>query len=147
MAILIFTSLPTVAAAGDRRRLHRLGGDADRGDRSETDAAAADAKRKAEAKKPAEERVEDYLAVDPMEIEIGVGLIRLADPKRGGDLLERIQRVRQNVAAEIGIIMPKVRIRDNMRLEQNQYRIKIADVPVAAGNVCIPTCCWRWTRA
>jgi flagellar biosynthesis protein FlhA len=85
-----------------------------------------------ESKKPAvEERIEDYLAVDPMEIEIGVGLIRLADPKRGGDLLERIQRVRQNVAAEIGVIMPKVRIRDNMRLEPNEYRIKIADMPVA----------------
>ena len=70
-----------------------------------------------------------------MEVEIGVGLIRLADPKRGGDLLERIQRVRQNVAAEIGIILPKVRIRDNMRLEQNQYRIKIADMPVAEGTV------------
>ena len=68
-----------------------------------------------------------------MEVEIGVGLIRLADPKRGGDLLERIQRVRQNVAADIGIILPKVRIRDNMRLEQNQYRIKIADMPVAEG--------------
>ena len=68
-----------------------------------------------------------------MEIEVGVGLIRLADPKRGGDLLERIQRVRQSVAAEIGIIMPKVRIRDNMRLDPNEYRIKIADMPVAAG--------------
>ena len=70
-----------------------------------------------------------------MEVEIGVGLIRLADPRRGGDLLERIQRVRQNVAADLGIILPKVRIRDNMRLEQNQYRIKIADVPVADGLV------------
>ena len=59
----------------------------------------------------------------------GVGLIRLADPKRGGDLLDRIQRVRQNMASEIGILMPKVRIRDNMRLEQNQYRMKIADMP------------------
>ncbi len=79
-----------------------------------------------------------------MEIEIGVGLIRLADPKRGGDLLERIQRVRQNMAADIGLIMPKVRIRDNMRLEQNQYRIKIADVPWPRAR---PTrrCCWRWT--
>ena len=85
--------------------------------------------------KPPEQRVEDYLAVDPMEVEIGVGLIRLADPRRGGDLLERIQRVRQNVAADLGIILPKVRIRDNMRLEQNQYRIKIADVPVAEGMV------------
>jgi flagellar biosynthesis protein FlhA len=70
-----------------------------------------------------------------MEIEVGVGLIRLADPKRGGDLLERIQRVRQNVAAEIGVIMPKVRIRDNMRLEPNEYRIKIADIPVAHDRV------------
>ena len=70
-----------------------------------------------------------------MEVEIGVGLIRLADPRRGGDLLERIQRVRQNVAGEIGIILPKVRIRDNMRLDQNQYRIKIADMPVAEGMV------------
>ncbi len=69
-----------------------------------------------------------------MEIEIGVGLIRLADPKRGGDLLERVQRVRQNVAAEIGIIMPKVRIRDNVRLDQNQYRIKIADMAVAEAH-------------
>ncbi len=84
---------------------------------------------------PAENRVEDYLAVDPMEIEIGVGLIRLADPGRGGDLLERIQRVRQNVAADIGLIMPKVRIRDNMRLDQNQYRVKISDMTVAEGQV------------
>src|SRR5690242_6628140 len=70
-----------------------------------------------------------------MEVEIGVGLIRLADPKRGGDLLERIQRVRQNVAADIGILMPKVRIRDNMRLEQNAYRVKVADNPVADSAV------------
>ena len=66
-----------------------------------------------------------------MEVEVGVGLIRLADPKRGGDLLDRIGRVRQSVASEIGIIMPKVRIRDNMRLEPNQYRIKIADMSIA----------------
>ena len=96
---------------------------------------AATVKAKAEEKKPAEERIEDYLSVDPMEIEIGVGVIRLADPKRGGDLLQRVQRVRQNVAAEIGILMPKVRIRDNMRLDQNQYRIKVADMSVAEGVV------------
>jgi len=96
---------------------------------------SVEAKKKAEAAKPPEERIEDYLTIDPMEVEIGVGLIRLADPKRGGDLLERIQRVRQNVAADIGIILPKVRIRDNMRLEQNEYRVKIADMPVAGGMV------------
>ena len=97
-------------------------------------AAQAASEAEAEPPKPAE-RVEDYLTVDPMEIEIGVGLIRLADPSRGGDLLERVQRVRNNVAADIGIIMPKVRIRDNMRLDQNGYRIKIIDMPVADGMV------------
>ena len=80
-------------------------------------------------------RVEDYLTVEAMEVEIGVGLIRLADPKRGGDLLERIARVRQNVAHEMGLIMPKVRIRDNMRLEGNQYRIKLSDIPMAEGKL------------
>jgi flagellar biosynthesis protein FlhA len=131
VAILIFTNLPTVPLVGIgggciglAMLLTRRQRDAD---------AAAQTKARTDVKKP-EERVEDFLAVDPMEIEIGVGLIRLADPKRGGDLLERIQRVRQNVAADVGLIMPKVRIRDNMRLEQNQYRIKIADVAVAQGS-------------
>jgi flagellar biosynthesis protein FlhA len=96
---------------------------------------AAETQAKAAAAKPPDERIEDYLTTDPMEIELGVGLIRLADPKRGGDLLERVQRVRQNVAAEIGIIMPKVRIRDNVRLDQNQYRIKVADMVVADGAI------------
>jgi flagellar biosynthesis protein FlhA len=89
-----------------------------------------------EAQQPeAEERIEDYLAVDPMEVEVGVELIRLADPKRGGDLLDRVGRVRQSVASEIGIIMPKVRIRDNMRLNPNEYRIKIADMSIAQNHL------------
>ena len=99
-----------------------------RAKQSATDKKVADSK-------PVEQRVEQYLAVDPMEIEIGIGLIRLADPKRGGDLLSRVQSVRQSIAAEIGIVMPKVRIRDNTRLDQNQYRIKVADVAVAEGHV------------
>jgi len=82
-----------------------------------------------------EQRVEDYLAVDPMELELGIGLIRWADRRRGGDLLDRVQRVRQSLAAQIGVIMPKVRIRDNMRLEPNQFRIKIADVAVFRGAI------------
>ncbi len=99
-------------------------------------AAAEEAAQKKEEKpKPPEERIEDYLVVDPMEVEIGVGLIRLADPNRGGDLLQRIQSIRQQVAADLGIIMPKVRIRDNFRLEQTGYQIKIADVAVANGEL------------
>jgi flagellar biosynthesis protein FlhA len=88
----------------------------------------------AEKKQP-EERIENFLATDPMEIEIGLGLVRLADPKRGGDLLDRIQRVRQSVATDLGIVMPKVRVRDNARLDSTAYRIKIADVAVAEGTL------------
>jgi len=129
LAILIFTSLPRMpllALGGSCLGLARMMS------RRETQVAETEAlKAESDKKKPAEERVEDYLTVDPMEIELGVGLIRLADPNRGGDLLERVQRVRQNIAGEIGILMPKVRIRDNMRLDANQYRIKIADIPIA----------------
>ena len=133
LGLLVFTSLPRLpllslgaACLATAVILAR---------QTQREAAAAEAKKKSEAAKAPEERIEDYLTVDPMEVEIGVALIRLADPKRGGDLLERIQRVRQNVAADIGIILPKVRIRDNMRLEQNQYRIKINDTAVALGTV------------
>jgi flagellar biosynthesis protein FlhA len=132
LGILIFTSLPAVP-------LVVLGGGCVGlafilTDRRKKDEAQLAEREKQEEAKPAEERIEDFLSVDPMEIEIGVSLIRLADPKRGGDLLDRIQRIRRQVAADLGIIMPKVRIRDNMQLEQNQYRIKITDVPVATGT-------------
>jgi flagellar biosynthesis protein FlhA len=89
----------------------------------------------AEAAKPPEERIEDFLAIDPMEIEIGAALVKLASPKYGGDLLPRITAVRQGVAADIGIILPKVRIRDNIRLGEHEYRIKISNNPVAQGEI------------
>lgn len=133
LGVLIFTNLPTTPLLAIGSSCVALSVMLAR--RTAQAQAVADASRRAEAAKPSEERIEDYLAVDPMEVEIGVGLIRLADPKRGGDLLERIQRIRQNVASEIGIVLPKVRIRDNMRLEQNQYRIKLADMSVADGAV------------
>ena len=70
-----------------------------------------------------------------MELELGFGLIRLADANSGGDLLERVTRVRHRIAQDLGMILPKVRIRDNIRLDQRQYQIKIRDVPVAWGDV------------
>ena len=81
-----------------------------------------------------EPKPEDQLLVDPLELELGVGLIRLADPAAGGDLLDRVTRVRHKVAQELGLILPKVRIRDNIRLDQRQYRIKIRDMAIARGE-------------
>lgn len=133
LAILLFTGLPRLplvvlggACMGLALMVSRQTKEA---------AAVQNAEAEAVQRQKPEERVEDYLIIDPMEVEIGVGLIRLADPNRGGDLLERIQRVRQNIAAEIGIVMPKVRIRDNLRLDQHQYRIKLVDMPVAEDMV------------
>jgi flagellar biosynthesis protein FlhA len=133
LGLLVFTSLPTLPLLGLGGGCTALALMLTR--RNQQAAAVARQATAAEATKPREQRAEDYLAVDPMEVEIGIGLIRLADVKRGGDLLERITRIRQMLAAEMGLIMPKVRIRDNLRLEHNQYRIKIADIPVADGKV------------
>ncbi len=90
-------------------------------------------KEEKEQKKP-EARPEDGLMVDPLELELGVGLIRLANPASGGDLLDRVTRVRHKIAQDLGLILPKVRIRDNIRLDQRQYQIKIRDIPVAGDD-------------
>ncbi|MSR60153.1 MAG: flagellar biosynthesis protein FlhA [Planctomycetaceae bacterium] len=79
-------------------------------------------------------RPEDKLLVDPLELELGYGLIRLADASQGGDLLDCVNRIRARIAQELGMILPKVRIRDNVSLDQRQYRIRIHDVPVAWGE-------------
>ncbi len=132
LGVLVFTKLPGLPLLGIGGTCAALAWTMSRTGRQ---AAAAAVAGKPEEKKQPDERIEDFLAVDPMEVEIGVGLIRLADPQRGGALLRRIQAVRQQIAADIGIVMPKVRIRDNFRLGQQQYRIKIADVPVEQGEL------------
>ncbi len=79
------------------------------------------------------EKVEKLLEVDTMSLEIGYGLVKLVDPKRGGDLLERISNVRRRLAVELGIIVPPVRIRDDIALGANDYVIKIRGQAVARG--------------
>lgn len=77
------------------------------------------------APEQAEERVEQYLQVDPIEIEIGYGLISLVDEKQGGNLFQKISSTRKFMALEYGILIPPVRVRDNLQLEPNEYLIKI----------------------
>jgi flagellar biosynthesis protein FlhA len=86
----------------------------------------------ATAKAQPEARTEDLLSVDPLKIELGYGLIGLADPRQGGDLLTRIQIIRQQTATKMGIIVPVVRIIDNMRLRANQYQVKLRESVVAS---------------
>ena len=88
-----------------------------------------------EKSKPAEKRPEDFLEVDPMRIEIGAGLLPLADPRRGGDLMEKITGVRSILASEMGILLPKVRLKDKLSLPSHAYEIQIAGNQVTKGEV------------
>ena len=85
----------------------------------------------AQQARPTPERPEDLLKIDVLGLEIGYGLIPLVDTKQGGDLLERITTIRKQLATELGVIIPPVRIRDNMQLRPNAYQIKVKGVRVA----------------
>ena len=86
-----------------------------------------------ELRKP--ENVLDLLKVDDIEMELGYGLIPLAEVSQGGDLLDRVVMIRRQIAMELGLVVPVVRFRDNIQLNPNEYIIKIKGVQVAKGEV------------
>ena len=135
LGLLVFTQLPTlpllVIGGGCSGLAWMLSKSSARRDAAAADAAAESAREPAGCQK----RIEDLLAVDPMEVEIGAGLIQLADPQRNGDLLAQITEVRRRLATELGIVLPKVRIRDNLALGRREYRIHLLGTPVAEGSV------------
>ena len=81
------------------------------------------------------ENVVNLLSVDPIEFEFGYGLIPLVDAAQGGDLLDRVVMIRRQLALELGIVIPVVRIRDNIQLQPNEYRIKIKGNEMARGEL------------
>ncbi|WP_239617293.1 flagellar biosynthesis protein FlhA [Cohnella mopanensis] len=83
------------------------------------------------------ESVISLLQVDPIEFEFGYGLIPLADTQQGGDLLDRIIMIRRQCALEMGLIVPVIRIRDNIQLKPNEYVIKMKGNTVARGELLI----------
>ncbi len=83
----------------------------------------------------AEDKVEQYLQVDPIEIEIGYGLISLVDENQGGNLFQKIASTRKFIALEYGVLIPPVRVRDNLQLNPNEYIIKIKGNIVAAYSI------------
>jgi flagellar biosynthesis protein FlhA len=86
-----------------------------------------------EIRKP--ENVVSLLQVDPIEVEFGYGIIPLADVNQGGDLLDRVVMIRRQLALELGMIVPIIRLRDNIQLAPNEYQIKIKGVEVARGEL------------
>ncbi|MFA7288197.1 MAG: flagellar biosynthesis protein FlhA [Melioribacteraceae bacterium] len=98
--------------------------------KTEAEAAAKKDEESVEAE-PAEEKVEQYLQVDPIEVEIGYGLISLVDEKQGGTLFQKISSTRKMIALDFGVLIPPVRVRDNLQLSPNEYIIKIKGTLVA----------------
>ena len=76
------------------------------------------------------EELSGLLKVDPLEVEVGYNLISLVLPEQGGNFLERVAMVRRQMAMEMGIVIPAVRILDNLQLEANLYRIKLNGVEI-----------------
>ena len=69
-----------------------------------------------------------------MELEVGYGLVRLVDTAKGGDLLDRISMIRRQIATDLGIIVPPIRIRDNMQLGANDYIVKLKGQRIGKGE-------------
>lgn len=86
-----------------------------------------------EIRKP--ENVLPLLQVDPIELEFGYGIIPLADKSQGGDLFDRLVMIRRQCALELGVIVPMIRLRDNIQLEANQYVIKIKGIEISGGEI------------
>lgn len=93
------------------------------------------AKVQAPEKKKEPENVSSLLQVDHLEVEIGYSLIPLVDEAQGGDLLERITGIRRQMASELGLVVPPIRIRDNMQLQPSEYVIKVKGVDVSRWKI------------
>jgi flagellar biosynthesis protein FlhA len=89
---------------------------------------------KAKASPTGPEAMMPLITVDPIELELGYAVTRLGDPREHGDLADRVAAIRKQIAAELGFIMPAVRIRDNIQLRPNEYVIKVRGEKVAGGE-------------
>ena len=83
------------------------------------------------------------LAIDPLELSIGFGLVPLVDERTGGSLLARIGVVRRQVATELGLVIGPVRLRDDIMLDSHEYAVKVRGVEVARGRRSSPATAWR----
>ncbi|GIK19817.1 MAG: flagellar biosynthesis protein FlhA [Leptolyngbya sp. PLA2] len=131
LALLAFSPLPTLPLLATAAGLGALAWAMTRSSRAET---AREQSERASAP-PEPPPIETLLKVDVLELEVGYALVSLVDTQQGGDLLDRIQAIRRQMAAEAGFVMPPVRIRDNMQLEPTEYRIKVRGAETARGNV------------
>ncbi len=94
----------------------------------------AEQKEKGKAGEPSGD-ISPVVPLDPLSLELGYGLIPLVDKDKGAELLERVTRIRRESALDLGLVVPRIRIIDNMRLEPSEYCFKIKGVEVARGRI------------
>lgn len=95
----------------------------------------AEAAVAAPAKAEASKGPETVAPLDPLSLELGYGLIPLVDKEQGAELLERVTRIRRETALDLGLVVPRIRIIDNMRLEPSEYSLKIKGMEVGRGTI------------
>jgi flagellar biosynthesis protein FlhA len=134
LGVMVFTGLPKIPLLVLGSCCGGLALTMTRGQKQAVVAAANKEREKAAATKKEPEKVEKLLDLDTMELEVGYGLVRMVDAAKGGDLLERISMIRRQSAIELGIIVPPVRIRDNMQLGANDYIVKIKGQAIGRGE-------------
>ncbi len=103
--------------------------------RVQAEAEKAEKMGKRSSKKGNRESVMELLNVETIEIELGYRLVPLLQVDMGGDLLERIAQIRRQTALDIGIVLPSIRVKDNLQLPPNTYQIKLKGVPIEAGEI------------
>ena len=81
------------------------------------------------------QEVESLLSLDTLALELGYRLIPLVDAGKGGELLEKIKQVRKQLAIDMGIVVPPIHIRDNLKLEPNRYSFLLKGIPISGGEV------------
>jgi flagellar biosynthesis protein FlhA len=135
LGILAFTPLPSLPLLAAATALGLIAWSIGFIGRQSRAAKEMEARAEAAAKPKEPQPVEELLAVDTLELEIGYGLVQLVDASRGGDLLDRISMIRRQLAVEIGVVLPPIRIRDNMQLDANSYRVKLRGSSVGEGTI------------
>jgi len=93
--------------------------------------------QKKETSEVGPEPVEHLLFIDPLEVEVGYGLISLVDREQGGELLDRVRSIRRQFALEMGLVIPPIHIRDNLQLGASEYQVILKGVKIASAELMV----------
>ena len=120
--------LPFLLLAGGTGFVGRMVAKSEKGEQKKTEAST-------QKTKPEKQPVEELLDVDRISVQVGVRLIGMVDPRKESTIFDRIGALRRKFAQQLGIIMPLVRLRDNINIQSNAYEIRLFDHSVAQGQL------------